>query len=719
MTDRAQFSEQNKQTPEAVDIAIVGNPNAGKTTVFNALTGLRQKVGNYPGVTVEKKTGRIHGGGREVRVHDLPGLYSLIPKSLDDKIASDIVHGHSNALGNLRLVVVVVDASNLSRNLYLVTQVIELGLPVLVAANMMDAAAQCGIELNTSKLADRLGCPVISLVANKRTGIPELKDRILSMAFRPNGNTGGSAMKIGTDVSDVIEPIAGWLRDNAGMHGTASQSEAVRIVSSDVALEKWLTTTNGQMKREQSRLSTLVAASRDGLQQQKLDWTTLETNLRYKWVDEICRDVIQKTGKERPRFSEIIDKVLTHRVAGPLCFLILFALIFQSIFSWAEVPMAAIDSLVTWAGDQVATVMPDGVLEDLLVNGAITGVGAILVFLPQILFLFFFLSLLEDTGYMARVAFIMDRLMRGTGLSGRSVIPLLSSFACAIPGIMATRTISASRDRLVTIMIAPLMSCSARLPVYALIIGAFVPATAVLGIFTLPGLVLLALYLLGIFGAVVAAFVFTRFLGRKQRPSTFVMELPPYRMPSLRWILLQMFERARIFVMTAGKIILAISIVLWFLSSYPRADHLNSSQAIKQSYAGQLGQVIEPVIRPLGFDWKMGIGLITSFAAREVLVSTMATIYNVENADENSQTLREILRNEVDPETGQPVYTPLVAVSLMVFFVFACQCMSTVAIVRRETNSWRWPVIMVAYMTAMAYLGSLIVYQGGIALGLG
>ena len=359
-------------------------------------------------------------------------------------------------------------------------------------------------------------------------------------------------------------------------------------------------------------------------------------------------------------------------------------------------------------------------LEDLLVNGVIAGVGAILIFLPQIMFLFFFLSLLENTGYMARVAFMMDRFMRGAGLSGRSVIPLLSSFACAIPGIMATRTIQNSRERLITIMIAPLMSCSARLPVYALMIGAFIPSISVLGIFSLPGLTLLAMYLLGIVAAIAAAFVLKRSKGKKQQPSTFIMELPPYRRPSLHRTFLQVYERAKIFVTDAGKIILAISIVLWFLASYPKPQtDVSSSEAIKQSFAGQLGQVIEPVIEPLGFDWKIGIALITSFAAREVLVSTLATIYNVEGADETSVTLREAMRNERHPETGKPVYTPLVALSLMVFFALACQCMSTVAVVRRETNSWRWPFIMIAYMTILAYLGSLVVYQGGQLLGLG
>jgi ferrous iron transport protein B len=417
-----------------------------------------------------------------------------------------------------------------------------------------------------------------------------------------------------------------------------------------------------------------------------------------------------------------LDRVLTHRIAGPMFVLALFALIFQTIFSWAEGPMDAIEGGIGALGEYVVTRMPEGMLQSLIVDGIIAGVGAVLVFLPQILFLFFFLALLEDTGYMARVAFLMDRLMKGLGLSGRSVIPLLSSFACAIPGIMATRTIASWKERLVTIMIAPLMSCSARLPVYILMIGAFIPDTPVLGIFSLSGITLLAMYLLGIAGAIGAALVFKWFFMPDAPSTTFIMELPPYRRPSLRWVLLQMYERAKVFITDAGQIILAISIVLWFLASYPKPDDydmVSARERIQQSYAGQLGHWIEPAIEPLGFDWKLGIGLITSFAAREVMVSTLATIYNVEKADETSVDLRTALQNETDPATGEPIYTPLVAISLMVFFVFACQCMATVAIVKRETNSWRWPIIMIAYMTILAYIASFAVYQGGRFFGFG
>jgi len=673
---------QSVSTVKSVDVALVGNPNTGKTSVFNALTGLRQKVGNYPGVTVEKKTGvLIAPSGVKVRIHDLPGLYSLAPKSLDDKIAVDVLTGNTREKIDIRLIVVVADASNLSRNLYLLTQISELGKPVILALNMIDAAKADGMDIDTGLLAQELGIPVLPVIANKRQGIPELRHKIFDIALQENPPV----------------PSPKWLEHPVN-HSNIQ---------------------NGQNGRKTAQPGAIKP--RQFLSPPKPN--VIEAKIRYKWIDAICEKAICREVGTEKRLRQKLDKVLTHRIAGPLIFLFIFALIFQSIFSWSEIPMDAIDAGILWLGEQVAHILPPGALQSLIVDGAIAGVGAILVFLPQILFLFFFLSLLEDTGYMTRVAFMLDRFMRGMGLSGRSVIPLLSSFACAVPGIMASRTISNWRERLITIMIAPLMSCSARLPVYTLMIGAFIPDKRIAGVFSLAGLTLLAMYLLGIGTAIVAAQVFKYFLMKKsEKLPTFVMELPPYRIPSLRWTFLQMWERAKIFITDAGKIILAMSLILWFLASYPKPDHPGSmtpGEQIRQSYAGQIGQFIEPVIKPLGFDWKLGVGLITSFAAREVLVSTLATIYNVEDADETSLSLREALRSEVDPQTGKPKYTPLVAVALMVFFVLACQCMSTVAIVRRETNSWRWPIIMIVYMTTLAYIGSFIVYQGGLILGMG
>lgn len=719
MTETFDKSRDATTVRDKANIVLVGNPNSGKTTVFNALTGLRQKVGNYPGVTVEKKTGTFVGpNGLSYHMHDLPGLYSLVPKSLDEKISVDILTGRTNEV-RPDLIVVVVDSTNLSRSLYLVTQVIELGRPTIVALNMIDEAQSQGMQIDVSELSKILDTPVIAIAARRQTGIDTLKAEIASVIQNSNREWKEMRLPSAAKLKTVIDPVAKWIQAHSPVSSPASISEAFRIISNDKAYHNWATAA----PESNGSLQTLVKNAREQLQERHIDWKMFDTNERYNWIDEICHKTVLSAEKPKGSISisERIDAILTNRVAGPVIFILIFAVIFQSIFSWAEIPMNAIEKGVGWVGQLLGNILPSGILHDLIVDGAVAGVGAILVFLPQILFLFFFLSLLEDTGYMARVAFILDRFMRGLGLSGRSVIPLLSSFACAIPGIMATRTISNSRDRIITIMIAPLMSCSARLPVYALMIGAFIPNKQVVGFLSLQGVTLLSMYCIGIMAAIVAGIVLNKFSARKERPSTFVMELPPYRLPSLRWTTMQMWERAKIFVQDAGKMIFAMSLILWFLAYFPRPadEQTRPAEAIKQSYAGQLGQALEPTIEPLGFDWKMGIALITSFAAREVMVSTMATIYNVEGADETSGTLREALRNDRNPQTGEPLYTSLTAISLMVFFVLACQCMSTLAVVKRETNSWRWPLVMMAYMTALAYLGSLVVYQGGKFLGLG
>lgn len=769
----AEVSDTYTARESVIDVLLVGNPNTGKTSVFNSLTGLRQKTGNYPGVTVEKKTGIVTGpDGGTLRLHDMPGMYSLTPKSLDDSIAREVLIGEADEDLDVRLIVVVADASNLNRNLYLVTQLIDLGIPVAVAMNMMDNAVSSGVHIDLDALSDQLQVPIVPVVASRKQGIDELRkmmfdqigpvDRetrtagmteltgdgsVLSTekaGSSPVGSTEDAETEtdstgpappsprvsfaerfprrrlLGGLLDEALAPAAAWFGEHTNLNEVAQTSEALRVTSSDQALQTWMEGRQEPSCKED--LKRIVEQTRGRLDELQVPWRMLETILRYDQIDDLYSRVVREDRDAQDSLSVRLDRAFTHRVAGPVIVLAVFALVFQSIFSWAEAPMTLIEDGIAALGAFVYQFLPAGLLRDLLVDGVIAGVGAVLVFLPQILFLFFFLALLEDTGYMARVAFIMDRFMKSMGLSGHSVMPLLSSFACAIPGIMATRTIKNWKDRLITIMIAPLMSCSARLPVYILLIGAFFPSMTILGVFTLQGLMLFSMYIFGIVIAIGAALVFKRFFMKDAVPTSFVMELPPYRRPSLKWVLLQMFERARVFVTEAGQIILAISVVLWFLASYPQPDDydsMTSRSRIQQSYAGQLGQLIEPAIEPLGFDWKVGIGLITSFVAREVLVSTMATIYNVEEADETSVDLRSSLRSEVDPETGERVYTPLVAVSLMVFFALACQCMATVAIVKRETNGWKWPIIMVLYMTALAYVGSLVVYQGGLFLGYG
>ena len=648
--------ERHAELPASRDrprrVALVGNPNTGKTTVFNALTGLRQKVGNYPGVTVERKTGRLRDGGHEAELIDLPGTYSLRPRSVDERITRDELLGRMGTRQRPDLVVCVVDATNLERNLFLVSQVMDLGLPVVIALNMTDACKAEGVHVDDQALAALLGVPVVPIAAARGHGLEKLKQRVLSP---PPG-----------------APRTRWpVNDN-----TPDETYAQEIAE------------------------------------------------RYAWLGPLCDKVVTEEAGRRPSW-ERLDAILTHRVLGPVIFLAILALVFESVFAWAAPVMDAVDGGLAAFGAWVGDVMPAGPLRDLVVDGAIAGVGAVLIFMPQILVLFFFLGLLEDTGYMARAAFMMDRLMRKVGLSGRSVVPLLSSYACAIPGIMAARTVENQRDRLITIAVAPLMTCSARLPVYALLIAAFVPEVTVGGLFGLQGLVMLGLYLLGTAMAAVAALVMKRTLGRGERAS-FFMELPAYRMPRARDILWRMFDRSKIFVVRAGRIILPVSILLWFLASYPKppepapgvAASAASAEAVKHSMLGHIGQAIEPVIAPLGFDWKIGVGLVASFAAREVVVSTLATIYSVGDEVEDSLLIDRI-RADTDPDSGEPVFTLLTAISLMVFFVFALQCMSTVAIARRETNSWRWPLFMWAYMLALAWGASFVVYQGGQLLGLG
>lgn len=657
-------------------IALAGNPNAGKTTLFNSLTGLNQKVANYPGVTVERKDGRWSANGHDIHLIDLPGLYSLDATSLDEHIASDVLRGEVAGVSKPDAVVAVVDATNLERNLYLVTQLFEYGVPVVVALTMIDIFEKQKHEIDIERLSISLGVPVVAVNASGNRGVDELAEKVAEV------------------IADSREPAF-------QLNGNAVDGENAKIFA------------------------------------------------RYNFISNAVQESVRHNDIEAHNFSERIDRVLTHRFFGLLILIGILLLVFQTIFSWASMPMDLLEGGFGTLTDGARAILPEGILADLVADGIIAGVGGVLIFLPQILLLFLFISILEDSGYMSRAAFLMDKLMSRVGLHGKAFLPLMSSFACAIPGIMATRTIEDRRDRFATIMIAPFMSCSARLPVYTLMIGAFFTGQTVLGFISVGALLMLVMYALGIVVAVIVAFILKRTILRAP-PPPFVMELPPYRLPNIRTVLQNMFTRAWLFVKRAGTVILAISIILWALMYFPRAEppavaggltqpvesvltdsnsklqppataggsarDADTSQ-LQNSYAGKLGHFIEPVIQPLGFDWKIGVALIASFAAREVLVSTLSIIYNVgKDENEESETLIGAIRNAKD-ENGQIVWTPLTALTLMVFFVLAMQCMSTIAVVRRETNSWTWTLFMVGYMTGLAYFVAFLTFQGGRLLG--
>jgi len=683
-------------------IALLGNPNSGKTALFNLLTGLNQKVSNYPGVTVEQTTGIAQINNTPMTIIDLPGTYSLVPESHDEAIVAEEFGKWAKGENTPDCIISVVDATNLMRNLYLTTQLLDLGKPVIVALNMIDLARKKSIIIDCEKLKNDLGVfSVIPVSARLNEGFDDLK-RSITQVMNYNDET-PTVFPIPEPIQNAILPLQNWYQDTFKFSENLSRSFAIRTATID--------TTQGI----ESPDPQLINACKMDLKKIGFPYETLEPTLRYHWLDQVVP--ASEIPIEKKSKSEKTDEILTHTWGGPLIFVGLLAFIFQVIFSWATVPMNLIDVGIAQLGTWLAHHLSTGLLSDLLVEGVIGGAGAILIFLPQILILIFFLTMLEDSGYMARVAIMMDKAMTKVGLHGRSVLPLMSGFACAIPGIMSTRTIDSWKERLVTVMVLPLMSCSARLPVYTLMISAFIPNTEVFGIFGLQGLTMVLMYFLGTLTAMILAVFFSKWI-KTERKSSFIMELPPYRIPLMRSVFRQVYTRGKLFVTDAGKIIMAISIVLWFLASFPKIDTRNDeTKSIHSSYAADIGKAIEPMIAPLGFDWKIGLGLVTSFAAREVVVSTLATIYNVENDGEDMISLSDAMKQDKDPNTGKSIFTPLVALSLMVFYVYAAQCMATFAIVKRETNSWKWPVFMVIYMTALAYFSSLIVYQGGLMMG--
>ncbi|MCG2590550.1 ferrous iron transport protein B [Rhodohalobacter sulfatireducens] len=711
-------------------IALVGNPNTGKSTLFNGLTGLKQKIANYPGVTVERKVGYAKIGGEKYRIVDLPGSYSLNPKQIDERITYQVLAGTYEHEPAPDLIVVLVDASNLDRNLYLTSQVMDLGIPVIVVLSMIDVAQDRGINVDADRISKVLGVPVIPMVAKEEREVQKLRDYISGHKVDPPKPLQWSPSE---PLQKAIETLINkWIKPNTNLPERVWTIEALRFIGDDQAINL----INDIKKQHQLR--EIVEEARRLLEESGKNYAAEEVLSRYDYIEKCTSGSVTESSEKIETISDKIDAVVTHKIFGPIIFVMILLLMFQSIFSWAEPFMNLIDLLFIETGTWVSKTLPEGILNDLLVEGVIAGLGGVVIFLPQIMFLFFFISILEGTGYMARAAFVMDGFMTRIGLHGRSVVPLMSGFACAIPGIMATRTIENWRDRIITIMVLPFMACSARLPVYAIMIAAFIPNESFLGIFTLQGLTFFGLYFLGIVTAIIAARVMKQII-KSDIPSPFIMELPSYKMPKWSGVFYNVFDRGRVFVTEAGKIILGISIVLWFLASFPRMESQNNfvaeqsvenvneyspdqteqqqaSNKLRQSYAGQFGQFIEPVIKPLGFDWKIGIGLITSFAAREVMVGTLNTIYSVQHEGDEQMALREKLRSDVDSETGEPIYTVWTALSLMVFFALAMQCMSTIAIVKRETNSWKWPAVMFTYMTALAYICSMLVYQVGSAI---
>jgi ferrous iron transport protein B len=784
-------------------VALIGNPNTGKSTLFGALVGIHQHVGNYPGVTVEKKTGRMEHAGRRFQLIDLPGLYSLAARSRDEMVAVEVLLQRQSDVEPVDVVLCIVDGSNLERHLYLVSQVLELGLPTVVAVNMLDVAASRGIKLELRHLQNRLGVPVVPIQANRGQGLPELKTA-LTEAVRRGPRADASlfpepferevhALQIHLATKGCHALMCGCGRNGAEKNAAASHgssasngatASAAAAASSTTAVldgtrqlplveqpsrpllppalvRRLLLDVSGYFQNtllpnaDDQFLGPLRAA-RQRVEAAGCQIPSVETTVRYAWARSMLQGVVSEPKSFAITMTDRIDRVLTHRVWGLLFFTIVMLTVFQSVFVWARPAMDWIGASFDRLGGSVESILPEGALQSLVVVGIIGGVGGVVQFLPQILILFLFIAVLEDCGYMARAAFLMDRVMVRAGLSGRSFIPMLSSFACAVPGIMSARVIENERDRLTTILVAPLLTCSARLPVYALLIAAFVPSTMYFGgMISLQGITLAALYVLGIVAAVGVALILKRTILRGATPP-FVMEMPSYKWPSPRIVLMRVWERAWIFLRTAGSLILAISVVVWAAAYYPhnprvveeelkQREHLeadlaglseDSTQGTKtrkdlaelknriaakyqqHSVLGFMGKAIEPAVRPLGWDWRIGCAVIASFPAREVVVATLGVVYGLgDKIESKSETDRRALGARLQiavwDDSGQPVFTLPVALSLMVFFALCAQCAATLAVIRRETNSWKWPVFSFTYMTGLAYIGAFITYQLG------
>lgn len=722
--------------PKLRRVALVGNPNTGKSTLFNALTGFRQRVGNYPGTTVERRSGLLRASSA-VEVVDLPGTYSFAARAADEAIVMDALLGKAGSEPRPDLIVSVVDAANLARNLFLTTQLLELGAPVIVALNMMDVAEGAGVRIDVAGLAAELGVPVLPVVASRQMGVEALEKAIVEAVDHPCSTHCASFPDcVCAELDGLCHSLSGA---TGGPHAGASRVEAIQTLLDPGGYHE-----ERLVERCGRGLAEELAERRKRITSAGQSLVEVEAQVRYAWIDRVLHRVLTRVGPRRRSRSEAIDRVLTHPILGLGVLILLMGICFQGVYAWTAPLMDAIDVVFAWIGDLVVSVTPTGALQSLLVNGVVAGMGAVLTFLPQILILFLFMAILEDCGYMARAAFLLDRWMRLFGLNGKSFIPLLSSFACAIPGILSTRTIEDRRDRFVTILIAPLMSCSARLPVYVLMIGAFVPATPLLGgLIGLQAATLLGMYMVGAVVAIPTAWLLKQTVLRGPTQS-FLLELPSYKRPSARVVFFRMWEQGKAFASSAGTMIVAVTIVIWALGYYPRPNSIAvehealraAAQAqhsgdeldarlgqievdeagayLRQSWLGRMGRFIEPAVAPLGWDWRIGTAAIASFPAREVVVATLGTIYNLgTDIDETSPGLRATLQSAAWPD-GRKVFNIAVAMSLMVFWALCCQCGATLATIKREMGSWGWPVLTFVYMTGLAYLCAWITYRAAL-----